>query len=266
MDTHNLITKGIIAFLSIVLLWNVTKLPFYMSFNNDGNVAYNEHGIELSINLGHWIKGYRSAKMRTPACNFILVHAALGVTILFMMILTLIRKEWRKRYCKPFFWFAIVEGIHSLPASIINDAGLAPLFLLACALLIGCGVWGLKTNHEYAQDPAKAEKNLLIQYSVITLINSFAAFLETPNIIKAFKNHSQDGVWNDYGDGPHRLAGHTLYDTLPEKFGMTIFLGFSLAVWFIWPLYLVNIKNAKSDDDDHDDGLVGETTPLNWTA
>jgi abortive infection bacteriophage resistance protein len=49
-------TKGLIAFLAIVALWNVTKLPYYLSFNNDGNTAYNDHGIELSINLGHWVK------------------------------------------------------------------------------------------------------------------------------------------------------------------------------------------------------------------
>jgi hypothetical protein len=181
---QNLVTKGVIAFMSIVMLWNVTKLPFYMSFNKEGDIAYNKHGIELSINLGHWIKGYRSSrKMRTPACNFILVHSALGLTILFMMILTLVHKEWRNKYCKLFFCFAILEGFHALPASLINDAGFAPLFLFASAALVGSGVWGLKTNLEYAQDPQKAEKHLLIQYSTIAVINSFAAFLETPNII-----------------------------------------------------------------------------------
>ena len=264
MDTKpNLLTKGAIAFLSIVALWNVTKLPFYMSFNNDGDIAYNDHGIELSINLGHWIKGYRSAKMRTPACNFILVHAALGLTILFMMILTLLHKEWRNKYCRPFFCFAILEGFHALPASLINDAGLAPLFLFACVALIGSGVWGLKTNLEYAQDPTKAEKHLLIQYTIITVINSFAAFLETPNIIKALKTHDQTGVWKDYGDEPHRLVGHTLYDTLPEKVGMTFFLGFCFAVWFIWPLYLLDTGKGKSGDDDGGNGVEeGETTPL----
>jgi hypothetical protein len=263
MDTkQNVFTKGAIAFLSIVMLWNVTKLPFYMSFNNDGNIAYNDHGIELSINLGHWVKGYRSLKMRTPACNFILVHAALGLTILFMMILTLIHKEWRNKYCRPFFCFAILEGFHALPASLINDAGLAPLFLFACVALVGSGVWGLKTNLEYAQDPTKAEKHLLIQYTIITVINSFAAFLETPNIIKAFKTHSQTGVWKDYGDVPHKLVGHTLYDTLPEKVGMTFFLGFCFVVWFVWPLYLLDTGKGKSDEDNDSNGEEGETTPL----
>jgi hypothetical protein len=48
--------KVIIGFLLFVATWNLTKLPFYVSFNNDGDVAYNSHGVELSINLGHWLK------------------------------------------------------------------------------------------------------------------------------------------------------------------------------------------------------------------
>jgi hypothetical protein len=48
--------KVIIGTLLFVATWNLTKLPFYVSFNNDGDVAYNSHGIELSINLGHWLK------------------------------------------------------------------------------------------------------------------------------------------------------------------------------------------------------------------
>jgi len=263
---QNILKKGAIAFMSIVMLWNLTKLPYYMSFNNDGDIAYNEHGIELSINLGHWIKGYRSLKMRCPPCNFVLVHAALGLTILFMMILTLIHKEWRNKYCKPFFCFAILEGFHALPAALCNDAGLAPLFLFACVALVGSGVWGLKTNLEYAENPTKAEKHQLIQYTTIAVINSFAAFLETPNIIKAFKAHNQKGVWTDYGDEPHKLVGHTLYDTLPEKVGMTVFLGFCFAVWFVWPLYLIDIGEGKPDDDDDGNGAEdAETTPLTST-
>jgi hypothetical protein len=51
----DLTTKVVIAFLLIVALHNLTKLPFYIALNNDGNTAYNDHGIELSINLGHWV-------------------------------------------------------------------------------------------------------------------------------------------------------------------------------------------------------------------
>ena len=59
-------TKGAIGFMMVVLLWNLVKLSFYVAYNNDDNDEYNARGVELSINLGHWIKGYRSLKMRTP--------------------------------------------------------------------------------------------------------------------------------------------------------------------------------------------------------
>lgn len=239
---ESIVKKVTIAFIAIIGIWNITKLPYYMSFGNDGNTSYNSHGIELSINLGHWVKGYRSKKMRTPPCNFLLVHASLGLTIVSMMILTLINQAWRKRYCKPFFIFAIIEGFHALPASWINDAGLTPLFLLACGLLIGMGYWGLKTNESYSKDPEKAEKEFLIQYSVITLVNCFAAFLETPNIIAAFKSKEATGTFHDYGDEPHKLFGHTIYDALPEKVGYTIFVLFTVSAWFIWPLLLLDIE------------------------
>jgi FtsH-binding integral membrane protein len=258
---NSLATKGLIGFLLVIVLWNVTKLPFLMSFNNDGDVEYNSHGIELSINLGHWVKGYRSKKMRTPACNFMLVHAALGITCVCMMILSLIKKSWRKKYCVPFFIFAIVEGLHAFPASILNDSPfLVKLFICACILLVGSGVWGLQTIFNYDTNPQKAEKNLFIQYSIVTVVNSAAAFLETPNIIAALKAHEEDGVWTTYGETPHSKFGHTVYDKLPEKVGMTIFLGFCFVFWFIWPLYLTQIKG--DDDDKKEEKGVGENEPL----
>mmetsp|Transcript_5199 Transcript_5199/g.8876 ORF Transcript_5199/g.8876 Transcript_5199/m.8876 type:complete len:270 (+) Transcript_5199:126-935(+) len=255
--------KAAIAFMAIVALWNITKLPFLMSFSNDGNVAYNSRGVELSVNLGHWVKGYRSNKMRTPPCNFMLVHSALGLTILFMMILSLINQTWRKRYCKPFFWFAIIEGIHAIPASLANDAGFKPLFLLACALLVGTGVWGLETNKRYFDNEARAEKHLFIQYTVVTIVNSFAAFLEVPNMISAFKSKTADGTFHSHGDEPHKVFGHTLYDALPEKVGMTIFLGFTIAVWFIWPLLLLDLKKPRQNEENSNgNDTVSEATRL----
>jgi hypothetical protein len=242
-------SKAVIAFIVIIAILNVTKLPYFMSFGNDGNVSYNSHGIEVSINLGHWVKGYRSAKQRAPACNFFLIHATLGLTILFMMILTLVKETWRKKYCKPFFWFAIIEGVHAIPASLINDSGFTPLFLFACALLIGMGIWGLETNKRYIENEARAEKLLFIQYTVVTLVNCFAALLESLQMIKAFKSKTAEGTFHDTGDEPHRLFGHTLYDALPEKVGMTLFLGFTFVVWFIWPLLLLDLKMPHQNEE-----------------
>ena len=256
-------TTAAISFMMVVLLWNITKLPFYMAFNNDGNDEYNKRGIELSINLGHWVPGYRTVKMRTPACNFILVHATIGITLLFMMILTLIRKKWRKKYCVPFFCFSIVHGIHSFPAAIINDSlFLRILFIVACVGLIGSGLWGLKTNRDYEQDRVKGDLHLLICYIIIAVINSVAAVLEGNNIFVAYRG-KDNGVFEltEYGDEPHKRFGNTLYDALPEKVGMAVFLGFVFAVWFVWPMYLLQVGKDDSEEVVAKKN-TNETTPL----
>jgi len=256
-------TRALVTFLFVVSLWNLTKLPFYMSFNNDGDVAYNSHGIELSINLGHWVKGYRSLKMRTPPCNFFLVHATLGITALTMILFTVIKGERRRKYCIPFFIFSIVEGLHILPAAWINDSSfLVALFTFASLSLVVAGVWGIWTKTTlYEKDPVTAEKYLLYQYIIVGVMNSGAAFLEVPNIMKAFKSKEEDGVFQSYGEEPHFRVGNTFYDGLPEKYGYAFFLIFTTSVWFIWPLLLATPKPAKTIQDG-DNVEATEATPL----
>ena len=238
-------TKALIVLISVIALWNLFKLPYYISFGNDGNNGYSDHGVELSINLGHWVKGYRSLPMRCPPCNFFLVHAIIGITLLFMMVLTLINKKWRKKHCKPFFAFSIAMGLHTFPAALANDAGFTPLFVVACSLLIGSGFLGLKADQEYDQDPVEGDKNLFIHYVIITIVNCGAAALELPNILKAFKVNSAEGAFKVYGDVPHKLWGTTLYSKFPEKLGMTVFVVFVTCVWFLWPLYLCEINKSE---------------------
>ena len=238
--------KGIILFIAICGLWNVVKLPYYMSFYNPINEAYREHGIELSINLGYWVSGYRSLKMRCPPHNFLLVHASTGITLLAMMILTIIKAERRKKYCMPFFIFAIFEGLHTFPAAVINDGGFAPLFTVACSLLIGSGIWGIQTKTNYDKDPATSEKNLLIQYIIVTIVNIGAAFLEAPNIMKAFSGKdSETGEFVVVSETPHKMWGNTFYDKFPEKLGMTYFVLLTTVGWVLWPLYLTQFSNGK---------------------
>lgn len=237
--------KALITFLAIpVCLWNLTKMPFYMAFNQDGNDFYNSRGIELSINLGHWIEGYRSKQMRTPPFNFLLVHMSLGITVVVMMILSLINKPWRKKYCVPFFWFSIIEGIHAIPASLVNDAGFMILFMVACTGLIGSGIWGFFTKANYDKDPVKAEKELTIQYSIVTVINAFAAILEMPNIISALSSKKETGKFLSYGEEPKEIFGNTLYDKFSENIGRAVFFSFVAIVWFIWPLSLVQLNQS----------------------
>ena len=51
-----------------------------------------------------------------------LVHAAMGLTLLAMAIVMVLKVERRKKYCMIFYVFAICEGIHAVPVSINNDS------------------------------------------------------------------------------------------------------------------------------------------------
>jgi hypothetical protein len=50
-------SKLFMGFVVVVAAWNLSKLPFYMAFNNDQNGTYDQStGIEMTINLGHMIE------------------------------------------------------------------------------------------------------------------------------------------------------------------------------------------------------------------
>lgn len=238
--------KCTIALFAFIIIWNLSKFPYLLGFNHDGNRYYNSRGTEVSINLGHWLQGYRSNKLRCPPINFVLIHATLGLTLLAMMILSLVRESWRRRYCIPFFWFSILEGLHALPASAINDSGLAPLLLVSCALLIGTGVWGIVTKMNYDKDKRKADSNLYKQYIVITIINIGGAGIECRTIVAAFLKKHRFGMFIGEGEGPHLIVGTTFYDKFPEKIGVIVFFMFVTMVWFVWPLTLVELEKQES--------------------
>ena len=183
--------------------------------------------------------------MRTPPINFILVHCTVGITILAMSVLAMTNKYWRKKYCVPFCSFAIFHALHSFPASWINNTPFQPLFMFACTLQTALGIWGIQTGQKYDADPAKADKTLAKVYGGVTFINSAAAVLEGPNIAQAFSFKKANGVFKIIKEGPHDLYGKTPYDLLPEKVGLAFFLMFVGAVWFIWPLMLVQLDGAK---------------------
>jgi hypothetical protein len=119
------------------------------------------------------------------------------------------------------------------------------MFLVACTLQIALGLWGIQTGQTYDANPAKADKSLAVAYGGITFINAAAAFLEVPNIAKAFSSKKANGVFDIIKEGPHELYGKTPYDLLPEKVGLAFFFMFTGAVWFIWPLILVQLDGAK---------------------
>jgi hypothetical protein len=47
--------KPLIFVIFVVVAWNVTKIPFYIAFDADGDTAYEKGGLEGSINLSMWI-------------------------------------------------------------------------------------------------------------------------------------------------------------------------------------------------------------------
>jgi hypothetical protein len=186
--------------------------------------------------------------MRSCPWNFLLLHSVLGITILIMMILTLLNKKWRRKYCVPFFWFGIIEGIHAFPICYINDSKMRMLFILACFLLVIPGIWGLHTNKTYAKNPERAEKHLLIQYILLTITNAAGGVLEMPRIIGAFKYHSEHNEWESFGDKPHKKVGNTPFDKYgPSKeIWLVIFVLYCVAVGIFWPLSLkLKARNAQ---------------------
>lgn len=162
--------KLVIFCLLFLVAWNATKIPFYIAFDSNGDSDYEKGGLTGQINLHYWIKGYTSAKLHSPACNFVLVHVAIGSTVLIMMAMTLVKQAWRRKYGYYFFSFAILLGTHTLPASwVMPQLPLRILFLCTCALVMVNGALGLRTLANYERDPVKAEKDLAMEYGLITL-------------------------------------------------------------------------------------------------
>jgi hypothetical protein len=47
--------KTLVLAIFILVVWNLTKVPFFMAFDADGDTAYEKGGLEGSINLSNWI-------------------------------------------------------------------------------------------------------------------------------------------------------------------------------------------------------------------
>jgi hypothetical protein len=191
-------------------------------------------------------QGFNSTKLRAPACNFLLVHVAAGITVLVMMALSLIKAEWRRKYAVPFFCFSIFLGVHTLPAALLMDDPFTfYLFTATCLWVIASAICGFSTLRNYDKDPMKAERHLAWEYGLITLGAFGAGFAESIGVFAKFKYHGEHGSWESFGDEPHKKWGHTLYNALPERVGMTVFLIWVAAVWFAWPLILLKIDTRR---------------------
>jgi len=234
--------KVLIFFLFFLSAWNFTKVGYYMQFNPLGDSEYEKGGLTGSINLYYWLDGFRSSKLHSPACNFLLVHISFGSTVLVMMALSLIKTKWRRKYGWWFFTSTNLLAFHTIPAAWgMNKKPLQYLFTFTCVWCIVSAFFGYKTLKNYDKDPVKAEKHLLIEYSLITLGAYGAGFAEFSGIGAKVKYRLAEGVWKHYGDTPDPKFGHSVYDMLPEKVGMTIFFVWMAIVWFLWPVKLLKI-------------------------
>jgi hypothetical protein len=189
-------------------------------------------------------QGFHSTKLRAPACNFLLVHVAAGITVLVMMALSIIRREWRKKYAFPFFCFSIFLGVHTIPASLLaDDMSMRIIFTVTCIYVIIAAIFGFFTLKNYDKDPVKGDKHLAWEYGIITFGAFGAGFAEGLGIHAKFVFHKANGFYEEFNNGePHAMWGKTIYSALPEKVGMTVFLIWVAAVWFAWPLIILKIQ------------------------
>ena len=240
--------KILLVFLVGLCAWNLTKLPYYLSYDStDTTNAYVKHGLEGSINLENWLDGYRGNKLRTPAMNFLAVHAVIGITVLMMMAFSVINPERRRRHGLLFFIFAILLGLHTLPAALLMDSTFKKyLFSGTCVVVIGASIYGLAVLRNYERYQPSSEKYLLIAYSLITLGAYGAGFAEFYQIGVNVADYLKTDIWPEFGDLPHKLAGHTLYDRIPETAGFAVFALWIAVVWLFIPIKLFMASRSRT--------------------
>uniref|UniRef100_A0A7S2EHE4 Uncharacterized protein n=1 Tax=Trieres chinensis TaxID=1514140 RepID=A0A7S2EHE4_TRICV len=257
--------KFFIFWLVFLVVWNFTKVPYYIQFDANGDDPYEVGGITGSINMIHWFDGFDSSRLHSPACNFLLVHISFGSTVLIMMALTLVKTTWRRKYGKWFFTFAILLGVHTIPAALgMNQFPLRVLFTFACVYVIVSALFGFRTLKHYDEDPIKSEKHLLIEYILITIGAYGAGFAEFTVLFFKIKHRLENGEWRSYPNYPDPKFGHSLYDQLPEKVGMTIFFVWFAVFWFFWPIKLLGIDTRVPavEAQKNKEGVTDETTAL----
>jgi hypothetical protein len=239
--------KVLFFFLVGLSVWTLTKIPFFMAYSPIADNDFNRAGVTATVNLVQWIHrdgGYHGNKLKSPAANFFLVHMMFGITVLVMIALPLLNRTWRRQYGYITFTFAILLGLHTLPAALEHDLWIP--FGFTCLYVIVTAIFGFRTLRNYNNDPARSEKHLEVEYYIIAFGAWGAGFAEIllgiiPNMIK----HAKDGVWPPSNFvGPNPLAGKTAYDILPESVGYTAFLILVAVFWVAWPMHLLTVDTT----------------------
>ena len=267
VDLRLHISYSVIAFrwsLSLVVRRCTLTITITGRFDYNGGTPYEHGGLPISINLSHWIKGYQNGRfMNAPACNFVLVHTAMGITLNIMMALSMIKPSWRRKYGKYFFTLAFVMGVHMIPAAIKSKTTLSresSTFFSVSTVIFA--LWGFTTLHHYGEDPARAERHLLIQYFGIflpiwTIIGCGEILITANEMLSRMKT----GVWRDYGYTLDSRFGNSVYDQLPESVGRSVFFVWAAIVWLWWPMTLIII-----DTEAHRGARVPAKLPTNYVA
>ena len=241
------VRKFFIFMMIFLVLWNATKIPFYIAFDEKTSPP-----LASSINLIHWLEEFKSTMLRAPPCNFLLLHIAFGSTVLIMMALSLVKPAWRKKYGKYFFFFTLCLGMHTLPAAVNTPTlSLRYLFTFTCFFVSFPAIYGFKTLNDYDKDPVRAEKHLFIEYCLITFGTYGAGYAEFTGIAMKFIFKWRNGYFEDFGDQPDPLYGKLIYSQIPEKCGLTLFFVFTAIVWIYWPLKILQIDLNRPNEKKH---------------
>ena len=264
--TKNFLRQLLIIALLFLTLWNCSKVPYYIGFDANGDTSYEKGGLTGSINLYNWVKGFQSSKLHSPACNFLLVHIAFGSPVLIMMALSLINSTWRKKYGIYYFAITILFGVHAFPAAWTTMyaadteyAKLTGIMVFTCLIVITTALFGLYTLKTYDSNPILAEKRLLVEYSIITFCALSSGLGKLFGLIYKFLFKMKNGVYIDYGNTPDPLFGHSLYDLIPETFGLAFFCAFTAIVWIWWP---IKILQDHADESSFGTEVEDETAHL----
>ena len=232
--------KFFIFMLIFLVLWNATKIPFYIAWNEKIDPP-----LASTINLQYFLPSFNGTMLRAPPCNFLLLHIAFGSTVLIMMALSLIKPAWRKKYGIYFFSFSLCLALHTVPAAVNNRSlALRFLFTFTCFFVSVSALCGFKTLYDYDKDPEQAEKNLFLEYCVISFGAYGAGFAESTGIAMKFIEKFKTGTFPVYNI-PDPLYGKLLYSKIPEKYGLALFFIFTGIVWLYWPLTLLDFDLRK---------------------
>ena len=136
------------------------------------------------------------------------------------------------------------------------------LFTFTCLWVITASLFGYRTLKNYDKDPVAAEKALAWEYGLVTLGAYGAGFAESIGILTKFMFKADNGYFRDYGNTPDPKFGHSVYDLLPERVGLTFFFVWMGIFWFWWPVKLLEIDTTTNATRSSSKDANDETTPL----